>query len=743
METTIFKKSKSTSLKSTLLSISFILTINIFFAASFSSVQSGNWNDPATWHISGVGAIPGSSDNATLSTGHSITVTDNRTIGRLIVNGTTRSISINSSVTLTVLGTISLASSVDQNWCTGDGFLKLAGDTDRGDAGGVPGSDLGISGLAIPVGSYNTNINLIVDLTNATDTVRISNTFVCKSLEIVKGVLKISSTTSFTPTSAKNLYFNTASNGTGGSITIGSNGRLMVNVVGRRVSGSLTEISSSFIETMLINGALELWNAGSGTNGGFAAKNITINGSFIIRNNAGSAVVSTPTDAITWGVNSILEYKSTTSAGFLNLGAEISRNGGSTPTIGTVIINVSGSANEIKTFSRSLNIRNELKFVNGKLRFGAGSEKITLLSSAQITGADSTKFVYFDGTTSAANKGLIKQGIPAGQTFEFPVGMLNGTDYYYTPILITNHSGSALDYEVSIVLFNLQTRVSGTASATDFTELSGYQGRLNAEWNMGKVGGGTSNVDIQIRYRNLTTTGTFVHSNAQLVHYTGPNWDIPLTTTYNPTTSQYLRSIKVLNYTGPFSPFGIGDFQAGMTPLPVELTSFSAEKKQNGVQLTWITNSERNNDYFTIERSTNGENWDVISTIQGAGNSSIITSYSIIDLNPAIGENYYRLSQTDYDGTITIFEELAFVAFENSATQLTVYPNPCTQTIRISDELKKNEKWFILDITGKIIASQETQLENITINVEYLQAGNYFLLVVKENETIRVPFVKE
>ena len=90
METTIFKKSNAISLKTLLLSITLILSVNLFFAASFSSVQSGNWNDPATWHLSGVGAIPGSVDNATLSAGHSITVTDNRTVGRLIVNGTTR-----------------------------------------------------------------------------------------------------------------------------------------------------------------------------------------------------------------------------------------------------------------------------------------------------------------------------------------------------------------------------------------------------------------------------------------------------------------------------------------------------------------------------------------------------------------------------------------------------------------------------------------------------------------------------
>lgn len=739
METTIFKKAKSTCLKTSLLSISFILCANIILAASFSSVQSGNWNDPFTWHIAGTAGTPIAGDIVTLSNGHQITVTSNAFCHRLIVNGSSRSIVLNTGVKLTMTGLISLSSSADLNWCQGSGTFRFIGNSDRGNLPTASSSNSLIVSSGTGYTRWDSTINIELELDNSTDSVNInSSTFICSSIHVKKGILR------FGPASATcDVYFNTATNGIGGFVNIEAAGTIYVRSIGRRVSGSSTQISSSFIETLTVNGKLVLVGAGSGNDNGFAAKNVTINGRFIIANTSGSALVSSPTDAITWGTNSILEYASSTSAGFLNMGAEISRNGGTTPTIGSLIINVNGTATEIKTFSRSLNIRNELKFINGKLRFGAGTEKITLLSTAQITGADSTKFVYFDGTTSAANKGLIKQGIPAGQTFQFPVGMLNGSDYYYTPVLITNHSGTALDYEVSIVLFNLQTRVSGTASATDFTELPGYQGRLNAEWNMGKVGGGTSNVDIQIRYRNLTTTGTFVHSNAQLVHYTGPNWDTPLATTYNPTTSQYLRSIKVLNYTGSFSPFGIGDFQAGMTPLPVELTSFSAEKKHNGVELSWETNSERNNDYFTIERSTDGQNWVAISTIQGAGNSSTLTSYSAFDLKPEIGENYYRLSQTDYDATITLFKELAFVVFENSAKLLTVYPNPCSQTIHISGELKNTESWFISDLTGKIVASQETKNENKTIDVEHLQAGNYFLLIVKENETVRVPFIKE
>lgn len=708
----------------------FVFAAFFAHAASFSSVQSGNWNDPATWHAGGTGAIPGATDNATLSTGHSIVVSDNRTVGRLIVNGTSRSLSINTNMTLTVLGTISLASSVDQNWCLGDGFLRFSGDGDRGDGGGVAGSDLGFSGSAASIGSYNTNINLIVDLTNSTDTVRIPQTFVCKSLEIVRGVLKISTIQIMTGSSARNLYFNTTTNGTAGSISIASNGRLMVAVVGRRVNGSSTEVASSFIETLTVNGTLELRSAGSGTSGGFAAKNVTINGTFIVKNTAGSAVVSSPTDAIVWGNNSILEYQSNTSGAFQNFGAEISRNGGSVPTIGSLVINVQGTTEEVRTFSRSLKIRNELKFINGKLNFGAGSEKITLLSTAIISGYGITKYVYFSGTTSSSNKGFIKEGIVNNANFLFPVGT-NATNY--TPITLTNRSGASLDYEISIVLPALTTNVS------NFTAISGYEGHLNGEWNMGKVGGGASNVDILLEYGSLAFTGTFHNDHAQFVHHPNGNgtiaWETPLISTYNG------NSVKVSNYTGTFSPFAVGDFGRSMVLLPVELISFEANALENSVALTWITASERNNDYFTLEKSVDGEIWSELSKIEGMGNSTSKNNYGFLDENEGHNQVYYRLKQTDFNGE---FKYLKTIIFERELANFEVelFPNPVQNQLTITAN-SLIEKLLITTNLGQIVYFESNIPAGKTVlNLDFLSTGNYLIQFQTENQDYNKSFVK-
>ena len=84
--------------------------------------------------------------------------------------------------------------------------------------------------------------------------------------------------------------------------------------------------------------------------------------------------------------------------------------------------------------------------------------------------------------------------------------------------------------------------------------------------------------------------------------------------------------------------------------LPVEIINFAGENSNEGNVLYWNTASERNSDYFTIERSTNGKIWSEIGTVKSAGNSEIELTYKFIDYDFSSKINYYRLKQTDFDG---------------------------------------------------------------------------------------------
>jgi len=86
-------------------------------------------------------------------------------------------------------------------------------------------------------------------------------------------------------------------------------------------------------------------------------------------------------------------------------------------------------------------------------------------------------------------------------------------------------------------------------------------------------------------------------------------------------------------------------------PLPVSVISFTATLNKDIVLLDWSTAQEINNKFFTIEKSTDGINFSFLGNVNGAGNSTLTTKYHMNDLQPVDGVNYYRLSQTDIDGT--------------------------------------------------------------------------------------------
>ncbi|CAG0959136.1 hypothetical protein FLAV_00602 [Flavobacteriales bacterium] len=122
-----------------------------------------------------------------------------------------------------------------------------------------------------------------------------------------------------------------------------------------------------------------------------------------------------------------------------------------------------------------------------------------------------------------------------------------------------------------------------------------------------------------------------------------------------------------------------GPLSWGGPPLPISLVSFTADLKETAVLLNWITASEQNNNYFTIERSNNAIVWEQIGIVKGAGNSSTTLNYSFLDKNPLSGISYYRLKQTDFDGKSDISD---IVSVSNFNIELvSVFPNPANDNI--------------------------------------------------------------
>ncbi len=157
------------------------------------------------------------------------------------------------------------------------------------------------------------------------------------------------------------------------------------------------------------------------------------------------------------------------------------------------------------------------------------------------------------------------------------------------------------------------------------------------------------------------------------------------------------------------------------TTLPITLLSFDVKKgNTNDVNINWATASEINNDFFTIERSIDGENYEILGTVSGFGYSNINRNYSFTDKSPKIGTNYYRLKQTDYDGKFEYFDPKAIKI--NSGEIVNIYPNPTTGSVKVSFQSNLGDDILIriYPVNGNIIF--ET---NITSNGEFISEEVY------------------
>jgi hypothetical protein len=94
-------------------------------------------------------------------------------------------------------------------------------------------------------------------------------------------------------------------------------------------------------------------------------------------------------------------------------------------------------------------------------------------------------------------------------------------------------------------------------------------------------------------------------------------------------------------------------------PLPIELVRFVGQCGGGKIDLSWTTWTETNNDFFTLERSNNGVDFEVVDVIAGAGNSNQPISYSVTDEQPYGGTSYYRLKDTDTGGKSSYSEVIA------------------------------------------------------------------------------------
>lgn len=187
---------------------------------------------------------------------------------------------------------------------------------------------------------------------------------------------------------------------------------------------------------------------------------------------------------------------------------------------------------------------------------------------------------------------------------------------------------------------------------------------------------------------------------------------------------------QAMYHTGDGDGFGFAILgsQGDEQPLPIELINFKAYLQDNWVNLEWQTASEKNNDYFTIEKSKTATDWVKVTYVNGAGNSSTVLSYNTIDQTPYNGISYYRLKQTDFDGKYS-YSQIRAVNFEQSAAEVVIYPNPTNNQITVQANELELSSIRIYNVLGQDVTNQCKQLSksgnNVVLDLSNLSKGLY------------------
>ncbi len=311
--------------------------------------------------------------------------------------------------------------------------------------------------------------------------------------------------------------------------------------------------------------------------------------------------------------------------------------------------------------------------------------------------------------------------------------VVNGqAETFYQHTVTDTHGFTSGDYTVSLFIMNVDT--AGICAPNPLLPVITFEVEYLAE----------NNTWISLSGSPYTASATQQTSSPTWENI-GSKFTLPPTGAFFPTQIRITLSDGTVGGCG--NDFAMDDINFSLCPAggpaPVTLTAFSARHKGAGVSIDWTTSQELNNNYFQVERSSDGSsNWSVIATVIGAGNSQVVRNYNSYDATPLSGVNYYRLKQVDNDGKFTYSNTVA-VKMDLQKMGVSVLTNPFYNTLSVNFESSTSQMVTarLVDITGKQLAVERWSLENGSTKKEFssvngLQHGMYILSIVNKNGEI-------
>lgn len=742
-----------------------LFCIGIFqtHAATITTAAGGTWGTGSTWIG---GTVPGNGDIAVIANGHFVTMDATDTVAGLIVEASSFTVlTITAGDTLRVEGDVVLdgTSSSALNrislngilWVTGDIHLNGDGSTDRAHIEMSANSTLAIGGtfdfggLTGKVTSASPSTIKYVGTTSQTVFFHANIAYVnLGSANTSSGGLLLGQNLGTGDISGDIIIdegiFNTqgytVTGNTGKNFTIDEGGIYQLNGTNAWPTGFTDNIlAGGTVEFSSSSQTINMPNAGeygniilSGTGTKTLGENLSMNGNLTI------------STGITLDVSNGDNYS-------INIGGNWSNSGGTfTGRNGTVTFDGTGtqsiSTNGDNFYNLTFNnvggrielnddvtVSNNLTMTDGIVSTGANMLDLTNSSASALSGYSSASFV----------NGTLRRAIASNtDTYALPVGNDTLATGYFQADVVNNN----------MITTSTLTASFGTLSNHDDNDMS--------------------IVDTYIDYGTLNDAGVWtITPDAQP---TGGNYNIRLYTAnmtglvdneFGPlkrpeastTAADWTDGGGNLNAgsgdgrmiadgygyrlgLSSFSQFGMGEDGGGGSGLPIELISFTASlTNEEVVKLEWITSTEINNDFFTIEKSVDGVTFESIANIPGAGNSTTEKVYHLNDNTPEEGMNYYRLKQTDYDGSFIHSDVVAVKLVQQAEVTLqptvNIYPNPLLKGNAVNVQFENTSSNFhhmeIYDaISGRLIYTKDLDSENIN-TVKMPQELGIGLYIVK------------
>ncbi len=431
--------------------------------------------------------------------------------------------------------------------------------------------------------------------------------------------------------------------------------------------------------------------------------------------------------------NSTIEYNGGTNQVITGIGTGNAT--GDQHKYGKLLINSIGipGVNYVYPDNNHVYIRSQLNLQNGELFL---NDKTVTIESGSPDAIVRTSGYIKSETNAAENNAIIKwQNVDNG-SYLMPFGVNN---IGYIPVTMNVTDGGPVDITVSTRATSSDNKpwTTGITNVNSNSSDISQAAVIDRWWDITSSAPCTADITLSYLGSENTIATPTLPLTTQV--FNNNNWSAPNGNTTGVTKGTGTVSASGISTFGPFIIVG------ATYALSVNLSYFTVQPQDGNAVIQWATTSEKNNDFFTIEKTGDGQNWVEVQKINGAGNSSTIKYYSYTDKTPFEGKSFYRIKQTDYSGTFSYTTSRPFYKEQSAATTKNaitgIRPNPFKSsfTMQFIMEEAGEADIYIHSSSGKLVYKNTIEVLKGINYFDFLQTSNmptgYYTLTLKTGTT--------